>query len=143
MKRFKKILLFADPNTDVAVSSKWALTLAKQNNARLTVVDVVGQLPSDLQSAITTLTLKELQDIVVKERLNQLEKLVKKAHKKGIRVSTKVLIGTPFLEIIRDVLHNHYDLVIKSAERKSTASKLLFGSTDLNLMRKCPCGLGY
>ena len=139
MKRFKKILLFADPNTDVAVSSKWALTLAKQNHARLTVVDVVGQLPSDLQSAITTLTLKELQDIVVKERLNQLEKLVKKAHKKGIRVSTKVLIGTPFLEIIRDVLHNHYDLVIKSAERKSTASKLLFGSTDLNLMRKCPC----
>jgi len=141
MKRFKKILLFADPNTDVAVSSKWALTLAKQNHARLTVVDVVGQLPRDLQSSLTTLplTLEELQDIVVKERLNQLEKLVKKAHKKGIRVSTKVLIGTPFLEIIRDVLHNHYDLVIKSAENKSTASKLLFGSTDLNLMRKCPC----
>jgi hypothetical protein len=42
MKRFKNILLFADPNTDVAVSSKWALTLAKQNHARLTVVDVVG-----------------------------------------------------------------------------------------------------
>jgi len=139
MKRFKNILLFADPNTDVAVSSKWALTLAKQNHARLTVVDVLGQLPRDLQSAVTTMTPKELQDIVVKERLKQLEKLAKPARKKGIRISTKVLIGTPFLEIIRDALHNHYDLVIKSAESKTTARQLLFGSTDLHLMRKCPC----
>ena len=139
MKRFKNILLFADPSTDVAVSSKWALTLAKQNHARLTVVDVVGQLPRDLQSAVTTMTPKELQDIVVKERLKQLEKLATPARKKGIQVSTKVLVGTPFLEIIREVLHNRYDLVIKSAESKTTAKQLLFGSTDLNLMRKCPC----
>ena len=139
MKRFKNILLFADPNTDVAVSFKWALTLAKQNHARLTVVDVAEQLPRDLQKAITIMTSKELQGIVIKDKLSQLEKLAKQARKKGIRVSTKVLIGTPFLEIIRDVLHKHYDLVIKSAESKTTARQILFGSTDLHLMRKCPC----
>jgi universal stress protein E len=139
MKRFKNILLFADPSTDVAVSSRWALTLAKQNHARLTVLDVVSPLPRDLQRAITIMTPKELQDIVIKDRLSQLEKLAKQARKKGIRVSTKVLVGTPFLEIIREVLHNHCDLVIKSAESKTTARQLLFGSTDLHLMRKCPC----
>jgi len=139
MKRFKNILLFADPGTDVTMSSKWALTLAKQNHARLTVLDVVGPLPRDLQRAITIMTPKELQGIVIKDRLSQLEKLAKQARKKGIRVSTKVLIGTPFLEIIREVLHNNYDLVIKSAESKTTAKQLLFGSTDLHLMRKCPC----
>jgi len=56
MKRFKNILLYAAHNTDVAVSSKWALTLAKQNHPRLTVVDVVGQLPRDLLSAVTIMT---------------------------------------------------------------------------------------
>ena len=56
MKRFKNILLFADPDTDVAVSAKWALTLAKQNHARLTVSDVAGLLPRDLQRAITIVT---------------------------------------------------------------------------------------
>ena len=81
----------------------------------------------------------ELQDIVIKERWNQLEKLVKSARKKEIQISTKVLVGTPFLEIIREVLRNHHDLVIKSVEGKSTAKQLLFGSTDMHLMRKCPC----
>jgi universal stress protein E len=85
------------------------------------------------------MTPKELQGIVIKDRLSQLEKLAKQARMKGIRVSTKVLVGTPFLEIIREVLHNHCDLVIKSAESKTTARQLLFGSTDLHLMRKCPC----
>ena len=51
----------------------------------------------------------------------------------------KILIGKPFLEIIREVLRNHHDLVIKSTEGRTAAKQLLFGSTDLHLMRKCPC----
>jgi nucleotide-binding universal stress UspA family protein len=139
MKRFKNILLFADPTTDVTVSFRRALLLAKHNQAHLTVVDVVDQLPPDMLRLITVMNPIELQEIVVKERLSQLEKLVKPARKKGIRISAKVLIGTPFLEIIREVLRHHHDLVIKSAEGKSTAKQLLFGSIDMHLMRKCPC----
>jgi nucleotide-binding universal stress UspA family protein len=139
MKRFKNILLFADPTTDVTVSFRRALLLAKHNQAHLTVVDVVDQLPPDMLRLITVMNPIELQEIVVKERLSQLEKLVKPARKKGIRISAKVLIGTPFLEIIREALRHHHDLVIKSAEGKSTAKQLLFGSIDMHLMRKCPC----
>lgn len=127
MKSFKNILLFADPNTDITASFRQALSLAKHNHARLTVLDVVSQLP------------REFKDIIIKGKLNELEKLVKTARKKGVRVSTKVLIGKPFLEIIREVLRNHHDLVIKSTESKTAAKQLLFGSTDLHLMRKCPC----
>jgi len=139
MKRFKNILLFADPSTDVTVSFRRALSLTKQNQAHLTVVDVVDQLPPDILRLITVTSPIELQEILVKERLSQLEKLVKPARKKGIRISAKVLIGTPFLEIIREVLRHHHDLVIKSAEGKTTARNFLFGSIDMHLMRKCPC----
>jgi len=139
MKRFKNILLIADPNTDVAVSFRRALSLAKQNKARLTVLDVVDQLPSNLQMMITIISPSELQKMVIKERLSQLEKLVSPARKKGIRISTKVLSGTPFLEIVREALRNRRDLVIKSAEGKGLRNQLLFGSIDLHLMRKCPC----
>ena len=139
MKRFKNILLVAAPDTDVTSSYRRALSLAKHNHARLMVLDVADQLPGDLQRAVTVMAPSELQNIVVKERLSQLEKLIKPARKKGMEVSAKVLIGKPFLEIIREVLLNHHDLVIKSAEGKTTARQLLFGNTDLHLMRKCPC----
>jgi len=139
MKRFKKILFVAAPNTDVTVSFRRTLSLAKHNQAHLTVVDIIDRLPPDLLRLITVMNPIELQEIMIKERLSQLEKLVKPARKKGIRISTKVLIGKPFLEIIHEVLRNHHDLVIKSAEGKGTAKQLLFGSTDMHLMRKCPC----
>jgi len=77
-----------------------------------------------------------LQGIVIKDRLNQLEKLVKQARKKGIQVSTKVLVGTPFLEIIREVLHNHYYLVIKSAESKATARQVKFMGQEFAVKAK-------
>lgn len=54
-----------------------------------------------------------------------------------MQIRTKVLVGTPFLEIIREVLRSRHDLVVKAAEGGRRA--LLFGNTDLHLLRKCPC----
>ncbi len=49
-----------------------------------------------------------------------------------------MLIGIPFLEIIREVLHNGRDLVIKAAESGGLLDRV-FGSDDMHLLRKCPC----
>lgn len=48
-------------------------------------------------------------------------------------------MGTAFLEIIRDVLHNDRDLVMKAAEEGGGLTARLFGSTDMHLLRNCPC----
>ena len=53
-------------------------------------------------------------------------------------VTAKVLIGTPYLEIIREVLRNKHDLVMKTAMGIGRLGELLFGSTATHLMRKCP-----
>jgi hypothetical protein len=52
-----------------------------------------------------------------------------------------VLVGKTFLEIIRQVLRNEHDLVIKCVDLSSSFKETLFGSTDMHLMRKCPCPL--
>lgn len=49
-----------------------------------------------------------------------------------------MLVGTPFLETIREVLRNGRDLVIKVAEDYDWLDQL-FGSDDMHLLRKCPC----
>ena len=50
-----------------------------------------------------------------------------------------MLYGTPFLEIIREVLRNEHDLVMTTAEGRGGLKERLFGSTTMHLMRKCPC----
>lgn len=49
-----------------------------------------------------------------------------------------MLIGTVFLEIIREVLRHGHDLVIKTPENPAWLDRL-FGSDDMHLLRKCPC----
>lgn len=57
----------------------------------------------------------------------------------GVETGTTVLVGIPFIEIIREVLRKKHDLVMMMAEGKSGLKDRLFGSTSLHLMRKCPC----
>ncbi len=47
--------------------------------------------------------------------------------------------GTPFIEVIRAVQRNAHDLVMKVAQHDSAGAPVLFGSTDMHLLRKCPC----
>ncbi len=48
-------------------------------------------------------------------------------------------MGKTDLEVIREVERNGHDLVLKSSEDTSGLKRALFGSSDMNLMRKCPC----
>lgn len=117
-----------------------AIALAVSNQASLTLIDIVDEIPADLlQVAITVVTPTELCDIAVSEKREQLEEAVKLAAKKGIEVKAKVLVGKPFLEIIRQVLRNKHDLVIKCVEPAAGLKDVFYGSADMHLLRKCPC----
>lgn len=136
MRRFKNILLVADGEGWEATALKRAVDLAKNNRARLTVVDVVEELPRGLRMLIRSMHFEDIQRLAVSERLKDIKHLIEPILNKGVKVSAKVLMGTPFLEIIREVLRNKHDLVMKTARGKG---RLLFGSTAMHLMRKCPC----
>ena len=79
MQRFKKILFVADPVVENAAGLKRAITLALENQASLTVVGVVGDLPRDVRMAITAVTPTELMDSVVSERREKLADMVRLA----------------------------------------------------------------
>jgi nucleotide-binding universal stress UspA family protein len=139
MKRFSNILLIADTATDHSTALKRAVALAKNNQASLTLVDVVDSIPAELRMAITAVTPQELCDIAVAEKRERLDQISRTIADEGIAVEATVLVGKPFIEIIRQVLGNDHDLVIKCAEGAASLRDMLFGSTDMHLMRKCPC----
>ncbi|MFQ5851112.1 MAG: universal stress protein, partial [Candidatus Binatia bacterium] len=116
-----------------------AVTLAKKNQALLTVVDVIDELPSYVRTLTTSKPPAELQKQVIEKRSSYLEQFIASIRQEVAQVSAKVLCGTPFLEIIREVLRNQRDLVMMTTEGNGGLKEMLFGSTTMHLMRKCPC----
>lgn len=137
MKRFKKILCVCHSAELQGKALEQAVSLAQSNQARLTIVDVVprgilsaGGLPGVPSS-------DDLKSRIIAGRGRELRSLAGKVGG-GREIEVHVLFGTLFLEVIRAVLQDGYDLVIKAAENPSWTQRL-FGSDDMHLLRKCPC----
>ena len=103
---------------------------------------VISNSPGDIQERIPV-TIEELpldvQEYIIQEEKHDLELIVASIRQAGVQVSSKVLYGSPFLEIIREVMRGGYDLVMIAAEGRTGLKEVLFGSTTMHLMRKCPC----
>jgi len=136
MHQFKNILMVYNPNQQTLDR---AVGLALENEARLTVVDVVRELVGEKHLKEPGLKPLDLQALVKKEFDEQLKQFVSSVKHDALRINTKVLVGPTFLEIIREVIRNKHDLVIMTAEGKDGFRERLFGSTSMHLMRECPC----
>lgn len=129
MQRFQKILFVNDP-ADTARALQRAVRLARTNEAQLTIATLGEELPASMDA---------LEKPILQARAEEVQSLLGKMPVEGLDIQTRQLTGTRFLEIVREVLRGGHDLVIKPAEGRGGVSGTLFGSTDLHLMRKCPC----
>jgi len=139
LKRFKNILLVVNSQIKNPAALSCAFSLAKNNNAKLKVVDVVKEISSYQPILPESAKSINLHDLLSQEKREHIERLVSPFRKEGHEVSIKLLTGTPFLEIIREVLKKDHDLVIITPEGSSEFKDMLVGTTTMHLMRKCPC----
>lgn len=137
MKRFKNILCVVNPLKVCKPTMIRAATLAKNNQARLTVVDVVERVTAGIGMPEGGPISEDLQTMIMNDHSQRLE-IELEPYRKQIEIKTDVIVGTPFLEIIREVLRNERDLVIKATEHQHWLDRL-FASDDMHLLRKCPC----
>ena len=135
MKLFKRILVFADAAFDKHPALTRAARLAQATGAALKVVDVVEEEP--LFHARLNPPAWALPANLAKHKAAVLEKLVAPLRAKGVKAGTEVLFGKPFAEIIREVLRNRHDLVMKTAHQGGILH--LVDSTAMDLLRNCPC----
>ncbi len=126
MKRFKNVLVVYDDAIGGDDVIEQAVALARENTARLTITTVLRE--------------SQLSPAIIEETKKRLQRLAHAVVHAGIsEVTTKVLIGAPFLLIIREVIGARHDLVIAGAKSGSTLKDVFFGSTATHLIRKCPC----
>lgn len=137
MKRFKRILFVVDPKRTCKLAFERAIVLAENNQASLTIVDTVPRLATGISIPGGGAASDDLQATLLASHAKRLEALIE-PYSQRIDMQVKVLVGTPFLEVIREVLRNRHELVIKPPEDPGWLDRL-FGSDDMNLLRKCPC----
>ena len=142
MKRFKKILFVAESEADNLSALQRAVHLATSNDADLSIVGVAGIKESEIKKVQHKIAPTELREALIAEKRDQLEAMVNTHSPVGkLAFNIKVLVGTAFLEVIREVLRNKHDIVIKAAEKPIGFSQSAFGRLDMKLIRKCPCPL--
>jgi nucleotide-binding universal stress UspA family protein len=139
VKRFQNILYLNEPSVDQESAIARAVSLAENNQANLTIGDVI---PTEVVTTAVELYTggsisKDVRKALESEHRKAMESMVQ-SFKERLQIQLKVLVGKTYLEAIRAVLKNGYDLLIKPVENPPWTDRL-FGSDDLHLLRKCPC----
>ena len=137
MKRFKQILCVVTQGKQNQLALERAVSLAENNNAELTVATLTPLVTVDIEIIDRGSVPTDLQESIVKAKQQELENLVQ-PYRERLVIQTRVLVGISFLEIIREVLRQGHDLVIKIPDTADWLDRL-FGSDDMHLLRKCPC----
>ena len=111
--------------------------LAENNQASLTVISLSQPVSIGMGMPESGPISTELQAAKLEQSNRELGFLVD-PYRDRMKIHSHVLIGVEFLEIIREVLREGHDLVIKTPESEDWLDRLL-GSEDMHLLRKCPC----
>jgi len=83
--------------------------------AKVILFDVVEPLESILSSYTDIVSPKELTELIVGQRLDQLTELAQTLWSKDVEISAQVSTGKIFIEIVKAVIVNKSDLLIKVA----------------------------
>lgn len=134
---FKNILCAISAEHPHLATVERAVSLAENSQARLTLVDVLPRLRAGITLSGHNSRTTDLQAAITAERLQALRSITQH-YQQRVRIQHEVLTGTAFLEIIRTVIRNGHDLVLKPAENPSFIQRM-FGGDDMQLLRACPC----
>jgi len=135
MKRFKKILYVVD---DVSLSHRGnadkVAELARLNDARVTVMIAEDTTFLDDFSRRITGRHEEIRRTVIADHQERLDSFLNHQRWQDLAVRPEYSKSDDFISIIRKVISEGYDLVIKEAALEQGIDQL-----SMRLVRKCPC----
>jgi len=107
----RKILVYENALADKHPALQRALQLARHSKVQLKIVDVVD-VPSDALRELH----RPMRNLVEQERKDRLDEICQPLHDEDIEFTTELISGRPFVEIVREVVHEGSHLVVKAAD---------------------------
>jgi nucleotide-binding universal stress UspA family protein len=139
MVAFKEILVPTDFSEYSLRALDYAIEIAEKFASRLEIVYVVEPLMPAADVAWSTVDFDKLTQAHKESGRKRLDALVGERVPKGIKADTAILLGKPFVEIIKRAKASNTDLIIMATHGRGAISHLLLGSTTEKVVRKAPC----
>ncbi|MFN3231979.1 MAG: universal stress protein [Alphaproteobacteria bacterium] len=138
-KLMRKLLAVCSNPDDDESAIKAAADLADIWQADLSILLAVDR-PAELSrmADATGVSTEELEQRLLDQQRESLASMIERVLP-GRDPNLQVSMGTRFIDIIRKVIEEDIDLVVKAAEELHGIHRYLFASTDQHLLRKCPC----
>lgn len=132
MYAFRSILLDVDATAAAHPAFDETCDLAARFGARVTLVDVMPDLPPGPENIVVRRLERELTD----QRVMALTTLARS--RPDVQILAAVLRGKPAIALIQEVLRANHDLIVRSHARDLVPGRL-YGAVDMQLLRKCSC----
>jgi universal stress protein E len=137
MDNIKSILAVIDPTKAQQNSLQRAITLAKKTGAKITAFLSIYDFSYEMTTMLSKDEREAMREAVIKDREAWIDDLVDNIP--DIKVQSKVVWhNRPYEAIIKSVLSEGYDLVVKATHQHDTLKSVIFTPTDWHLIRKCP-----
>ncbi len=140
MEKYQKILAIVDPTTEDQKALKRASELAHKTGASITAFLTIYDFSYEMTTMLSSDEREAMRQSVINDRTQWLETLLAELEINDLNVDCQVIWhNRPFEQIIEQVLHNGYDIVIKGTHQHDKLKSVIFTPTDWHLLRKCPC----
>jgi universal stress protein E len=126
------------PSEVAAAVVQQALWLGAKTSARLTFFSALD-LGLEMLPQIEHADFHYLTTSAEQTAVKILRGLVQQAREKGIEAEDKLALGKGWSELVRQVLRERYDLVLIGTRDRKGLEWMLFGSTAVKVLRRCPC----
>ena len=137
----RRILVAVDGSDDSINASNYAIDMAKELEASLTVLFVVSPANYIDFGYANIDTMNEFESTKKKLAQNEVDKVNKKAMEKGVTVNTDVLINykSVVMEIVEYAEKHKVDLIITGSRGMTGFRKMLLGSVASGVVTYAHC----
>ncbi|TMP27869.1 universal stress protein UspE [Pseudoalteromonas rubra] len=137
MEQIKRILTVIDPTKQQQNSLERSISLAQKTGAKITAFLSIYDFSYEMTTMLSREEREAMREAVIKDREAWISELT--SGYQNIDIETKVVWhNRPYEAIIKTVLEQQFDLVIKATHQHDTLKSVIFTPTDWHLIRKCP-----
>jgi nucleotide-binding universal stress UspA family protein len=136
---FKRVLCGVDFSGSSQSALQYALSLAQEADAHLTLLYVLGWEPEEELAASPQFDLAGYRRFLLAQAQGRLEGLVPEEARDWCEIETRLACGKPYREILRIAGEEKDDLIVLGVHGRGVLDRMLFGSTTQAVVRQAGC----
>jgi nucleotide-binding universal stress UspA family protein len=140
VSRIRRIIHASDFSKASRAAFGKAVNLAKAYRAELLVVHVLSVVPPFLgEGYVPPNVWEEVEAGARVGAERQLNRLVAKGRRAGVRIKSLVVLGSPYEDIVRAAKRTGADLLVLGTHGRTGLTKVLLGSVAERVLRTASC----